>query len=327
MLKNKFSKLMSLLLVGATMLSTITPNVYANSIGGADEKGTAYLYKMDNVDSKTGCGDYLLEVKLEDGWQPYQKMTISTTEFTFCTAYDKGYTMGDTSKPYVWENTKGCTLEDASNGGNMIIGKVTNPTKGVIEVPMNICSKHRKNVVYGNEAGFGILIEGSKLVSKNFRFKDALPISERGNQPDKPTTPDKPQSGKTSVKFQIGNALYFIMKPDGSEVIKYMEKGEEPYMTNGRTLVPVRYAGEALGCSIEWNPAKREAIVKSSNNSYRLPLNSQYAIDAKGVKYDLGAKTVQKNGRTFVAVGALGRLLNCDVVWDSETQSAIFTQK
>ena len=91
-------------------------------------------------------------------------------------------------------------------------------------------------------------------------------------------------------------------------------------------MIPVRYASEALDASVEWNPAVKEVIVKKDGVTVRLPLNSQYAIYSDGSKADMGAKTVQRNGRTYVPVGALGRMLDATMSWDDATQTVIFAK-
>ena len=325
-LRNKVATVLSALVIGVTAVLPSAPVYGANPL----DVGEANLYKMENVDPKTGCGDYLLEVKLKDGWVPYAQVRFSTTDFTFCDAFHAGYRPLEDRK-YVWKNTKGCILEDTDNGGYMMLGKVTNPQNGIIEIPLSICKEHREDAVYDWNASISIAVAEKGTagiqVYRSFYFKDAQPISQRGNTQGG-TQLD--QKGKEYVKFTLNEGVYYLGNIGGvlgNDRQKSMALGEKTYMANGRTMVPVRYAGEALGCSIEWNPAKREVVVKGSDNTYRLPLNSQYAYDTKGNKYDLSAKTTQKNGRTYVAVGALGRLLNCNVSWDNKTQTATFTKK
>lgn len=325
-LRSKVATFLSALVIGVTAVIPTTPVYGANS----DPIGVSNLYKLDNVDPKTGCGDYLLEVKLQDGWVPYAQVQLSTSGFTFCDAFHAGYQPLEDRK-YVWKDTKGCILEDTTNGGYMIMGKITNPTNGILEIPLKICAEHREDVVYGDDAT--ILLNVSEKAAAGVQvqniiaFKDAKPISQKGNSQGG-TQLD--QKGKEYVQFTVNEGTYMLGNVGGvkgNNQLKSMAVGEATFMANGRTMVPVRYAGEALGCTIEWNPAKREVVVKGSDNTYRLPLNSQYAYDTKGTKYDLSAKTVQKNGRTYVAVGALGQLLNCGVAWDSKTQTATFTKK
>ena len=326
-LRSKVATFLSALVIGVTAVIPTTPVYGANN----DPIGVSNLYKLDNVDPKTGCGDYLLEVKLQDGWVPYAQVQLSTTNFTFCDAFHAGKPMGNSTDRYVWAGTKGCILEDTDNGGYMIMGKITNPTNGILEIPLKICAEHREDVVYGDNASVSIAVSEKAAagiqVYNHLYFKDAKPISQRGNTQGG-TQLD--QKGKEYVQFTVNEGTYMLGNVGGvkgNNQLKSMAVGEATFMANGRTMVPVRYAGEALGCTIEWNPAKREAIVKASNNTYRLPLNSQYAYDTKGTKYDLGAKTAQKNGRTYVAVGALGRLLNCEVDWNEQAQTVTFSAK
>ena len=325
-LRNKVATVLSALVIGVTAVLPSAPVYGANPL----DIGEASLYKMENVDPKTGCGDYLLEVKLKDGWVPYAQVSLSTNKFTFCDAFHAGYRPLEDRK-YVWKDTKGCILEDTTNGGYMIMGKVTNPQNGILEIPLRICEEHREDVVYGMTGSINIAVAekgtAGVQVYRTFYLKDAQPISQRGNTQGG-TQLD--QKGKEYVKFTLNEGVYYLGNIGGvlgNDRQKSMALGEKTYMANGRTMVPVRYAGEALGCSIEWNPAKREVVVKGSDNTYRLPLNSQYAYDTKGNKYDLSAKTTQKNGRTYVAVGALGRLLNCDVDWNDQAQTVTFSTK
>lgn len=326
-LKNKVVSILSALVIGVTTLLP-TAQVYGATNDGV---GEAYLYKMENVDPKTGCGDYLVVAKLKEGWKPYTRVSLSTYDFTFCDAYDNGYTMGDSTNRYVWKNTKGCVLEDMDNGGYMIMGKVTNPTNGLIEIPVRICPEHRPDTVPNMNPSFAITIAENGAagvqVDQLLYFRKAIPISEKGNMQGGNSIQ---QDAKEYVKFTLNEGTYYLGNIGGmlgSDRLKSMQIGEAPYMSSGRTMVPVKYAAEALSCNIEWNAVKSEVVVKASNNTYRLSLNSQYAYDAAGKKYDLGAKTTQKNGRTYVAVGALGQLLNCGVAWDSKTQTATFTKK
>lgn len=325
-LKSKVATLLSALVIGVTAILPTTP-VYAVEYGGV---GEAYLYKTENVDAKTGTGDYLLEVKLGNGWKPYAQVKLATSNFTFCDAFHNGYRPLEDRK-YVWKDTKGCILEDTDNGGYMMLGKITNPTNGILEIPLKICEEHREDVVYTDEAGVIISVaengNAGILVYRILDFKDAIPISQRGNTQ---VTPPVVQTSKEYVQFTVNKGTYMLGNVGGvkgNNQQKSMASGEATYMASGRTMVPVRYAGEALGCTIEWNPAKREVVVKGTDNTYRLPLNSQYAYDTKGTKYDLSAKTVQNNGRTYVAVGALGRLLNCTMDWDGSTNTATFILK
>lgn len=318
-------KMLCGLLVTSSVLSVATP-VFASGLAGdkdGDGKlGKVTLYKTENVQSDNS-GDYLLEIKLEEGWTPYADVQITVSQGALCTAKHKGYRPLE-GEEYILEGVVGATLKDVNNGGTRFRGKVTNPKQGgIIEVPLNLCQEHGKGGLVG-QAGLKVTVDKDNAkfyVSGSVMFDQAKPISERGNEP---TQPNKVY--KEDVRFTIGKSTYTITTKEGKQITKSMQNGEAPFMSNGRTMIPVRYAGEALDASVEWNPAVKEVIVKKGSTTVRLPLNSQYAIYSDGSKADMGAKTVQRNGRTYVPVGALGNMLDTPVTWDDVTQTAIFSK-
>lgn len=318
-------KMLCGLLVTSSVLSMATP-VFAQHPSDKDgdgKIGKVTLYKTENVQSDNS-GDYLLEIKLEEGWTPYADVQITVSQGSLCTSLDKGYMEIDGTNEYVLEGVVGATLRDVNNGGTRFRGKLTNPKQGgIIEVPINLCKEHNRGELVG-QAGLKVTIhkDNSKFFTNgSVMFDQAKPISERGNEPTQPN-----QTYKEDVRFTIGKSNYIITTKEGKQITKSMQNGEAPFMSNGRTMIPVRYASEALNASVEWNPAVKEVIVKKDGVTVRLPLNSQYAIYSDGSKVDMGAKTVQKNGRTYVPVGALGNMLDTPVTWDDVTQTAIFSK-
>lgn len=314
------------LLVTSSVLSVATP-VFASGIQGdkdGDGKlGKVTLYKTENVQAD-GSGDYLLEIKLEEGWTPYADVQVGINDGALCTSYDKGHTQTDGSNEYILEGVVGATLRDENNGGTRFRGKVTNPKEGgIIEVPINLCKEHNRGELVG-QAGIDVVVhkDNAKFYARDILdFTDAKPISERGNEPTQPN-----KEYKEDVRFTIGKSTYTITTKEGKQITKSMQDGEAPFMSNVRTMIPVRYAGEALDANVEWNPAVKEVIVKKDVVTVRLPLNSQYAIYSDGSKADMGAKTIQRNGRTYVPVGALGNMLDTPVTWDDATQTAVFSK-
>lgn len=321
-------KMLCGLLVTSSVLSVATPVFASGLVGDKDgdgKIGKVTLYKTENV-QEDNSGDYLLEIKLEEGWTPYADVQVGIDDGALCTSYDKGHTQTDGSNEYILEGVVGATLKDDDNLGTVFRGKLTNPKQGgIIEVPINLCQEHGKGGLVGQSAIDVAVNQHTKFyVRGNVDFTDAKPISERGNEITKPETPNKEY--KEDVRFTIGKSTYTITTKEGKQITKSMQNGEAPFMSNGRTMIPVRYAGEALNASVEWNPAVKEVIVKKNGVTVRLPLNSQYAIYSDGSKADMGAKTVQKNGRTYVPVGALGRMLDATMSWDDATQTVIFAK-
>lgn len=321
-MKSNLRKMLCSILVASSVFSLATP-VFSKIQGDRDgdgKIGKVTLYKTENVQAD-GSGDYLLEIKLEEGWAPYADVQIGVGQGALCASYHKGY------KPlaeneYILEGVVGATLRDVNNGGTRFRGKVTNPkANGIIEVPINLCQEHGKGGLVGQAS-----LSASVGTDKGFfamgyvDFTEAKPISEREDLSNIPTKVFKGQ-----VEFKLGIPVYTVANKEGRVTTKTMQEGEAPFMSNGRIMIPVRYASEALDANVEWNPAVKEVIVKKEGVTVGLPLNSQYAIYSDGSKVDMGAKTVQKNSRTYVPVGALGRMLDADVFWDDYTRRVTIT--
>ena len=60
------------------------------------------------------------------------------------------------------------------------------------------------------------------------------------------------------VKTTIGDKNIYV-----NGVKKTMDVA--PVIVNGRTLVPVRFVSEALGCDVEWNPKARTVYIYSAD--------------------------------------------------------------
>lgn len=66
------------------------------------------------------------------------------------------------------------------------------------------------------------------------------------------------------VLMQIGKPAMIIKDfKIGSE--ERIELDSEPFITDGRTLVPVRAVSEAFNMQVDWDGAKKEVLINSAN--------------------------------------------------------------
>lgn len=66
------------------------------------------------------------------------------------------------------------------------------------------------------------------------------------------------------VLMQIGKPAMIIKDfKIGSE--ERIELDSEPFITDGRTLVPVRAVSEAINMQVDWDGAKKEVLINSAN--------------------------------------------------------------
>ena len=91
-----------------------------------------------------------------------------------------------------------------------------------------------------------------------------------------------------------------------------------PEVKNGRTMVPLRAALEAMGARIEFDQATKTAIVTGEKASFTHVVGSDVITRADGstVKMDVRSYVTTSN-RTMVPVRFFSQVLGYDVFWDN----------
>lgn len=95
----------------------------------------------------------------------------------------------------------------------------------------------------------------------------------------------------------------------------------QPYIVDGRTMVPVRAISEALGAEVGWD-GETEIITISIFETTTLYLKigiGAYTIN--GNSYVIDAAPEIRDGRTMVPLRFVAEGLGCQVVWNEETAS------
>jgi len=94
---------------------------------------------------------------------------------------------------------------------------------------------------------------------------------------------------------------------------------------SNRTLVPLRFIGEALGASIDWDNKERKAIYKLGDETLYFWVGKKEAEIIIGKNYSkkisLDVAPIIVNSRTFVPVRYVSELLGAKVDWDGKTQT------
>jgi outer membrane protein assembly factor BamB len=105
-----------------------------------------------------------------------------------------------------------------------------------------------------------------------------------------------------------------------------------PYITQGTTMVPLRFVSEGLGFDKpEWRAEIKTIIIHLGNERYlRLVLGYSMAIieepDGSLSKKDLAVAPEIKNGRTFVPLRFIGEIVGATVDWNGETKEVTLTR-
>jgi len=94
------------------------------------------------------------------------------------------------------------------------------------------------------------------------------------------------------------------------------------YVKNGRTLVPFRFLGEALGAEINWDANKNQATLKLNGTEVKVTLGSNKAyVDGEISTLDVPAES--KGGRTFIPLRFVSEALGASVDYDPDSEMVL----
>lgn len=98
---------------------------------------------------------------------------------------------------------------------------------------------------------------------------------------------------------------------------RFIASDVTPTIRNGRTLVPLRAAGEALDAEITWDQGTQTATAVKDGNIVKFHLNDPvYTVNGETRYADV--PTMLINNRTMLPLRALGEALNAEVIWNQE---------
>jgi len=95
-----------------------------------------------------------------------------------------------------------------------------------------------------------------------------------------------------------------------------------PVIQNGRTLVPLRFLGENLDATVEWDAKEQKITMTQFSKVIELWINKSYCLVDK-VRQELPSSVPPKimNSRTFVPLRFVSETLNAEVQWDDKKQT------
>lgn len=125
-----------------------------------------------------------------------------------------------------------------------------------------------------------------------------------------------PAAANRQVEFIVGQKRYFT---DG-QVVRNVDVA--PFIQNGRTYVPVRYLGDALGASIVWESATRKVVLTKATVEVELVIGSNI-ITVNGKSHAVDVAPLIRDGRTFLPARYVAEAFDYVVQWDAETSTVI----
>lgn len=117
----------------------------------------------------------------------------------------------------------------------------------------------------------------------------------------------------TEIKLVIGQ---FDAQIDGQAA----KLDVAPVIMNNRTMVPVRFIGEAFGAQFAWDEKTRKVTYTLGDLKIELYIENKTAkVNGKQVTLDAPPYIVQ--GRTMVPLRFVGEYMEASFDWDSATQT------
>lgn len=120
------------------------------------------------------------------------------------------------------------------------------------------------------------------------------------------------------VQITVGSTKAYINS-------KTVVLDQPPIIENGRTLVPFRFIGEAIGATIGWDPVKKTVSYVLGDKNIVLTIGSMTAM-VNGVKTTLDvAPKILPTGRTVVPVRFISESIGAKVDWNATTRMVTVT--
>ena len=108
---------------------------------------------------------------------------------------------------------------------------------------------------------------------------------------------------ESKIGFLINNEIKVIPQDMG-----------QPFLSNSRTFVPLRFVSETLGFKVEWEQASRTATIKHSKGDIKVQIGNKTVFTPSG-QVVMDVEAFLKDGRTYVPVRFVAEALGFEVDW------------
>ncbi len=127
----------------------------------------------------------------------------------------------------------------------------------------------------------------------------------------------------TALELFLGSKTAY---DDGKEI--HLEQEPIADERTGRTLVPLRFVGEGLGCDVRWNAAERSILIQREERYIRLKIGSEIAeVDGREQRIEQAPILDARTGRTLIPLRFVAQTLGNPVLWDGRRRKIIILKK
>jgi len=124
------------------------------------------------------------------------------------------------------------------------------------------------------------------------------------------------------IKLQVGNKKHSV-----NQALKNMDTA--PFISQGRTLVPIRFLAEAIGAEVDWNDYQKKATISYDGEVMELWVGRNTAR-INGERFSIDPSNAQltpliNNGRIMLPLRFITENLGFDVYWVEQSKEIILT--
>ena len=123
--------------------------------------------------------------------------------------------------------------------------------------------------------------------------------------------------------FSLSSLAVMLAEDTGIKIVVNGERVNsdvQPFILDGRVMVPIRFVGEALGAEVSWDNERGEAAVALGNTLISIfPVYNKTFVNGKAVAAD--ARVVLSEGRVFVPLRFIAENMKYSVEWEQSTHT------
>lgn len=185
----------------------------------------------------------------------------------------------------------------------------------------NLLRKQKRKIVPA--AVFGLLLGGFLLGAAPGGSEDPLVTRSWVDQyAEEQIGPLEERVDALWTRLELGTELCFwigetTMTVDGAP----KEMDVAPALRNNRTMLPLRYVGEAVGAEFRWDNTAKKATYEKGGTTVELWIG-RTAVRVNGVMGYIDTAPVITNSRTLVPMRFVMETLGARVEWDNHEKKA-----
>lgn len=151
----------------------------------------------------------------------------------------------------------------------------------------------------GGEVIFGV---DNIKIYEGLEPKESEPSSDIAKVESPVATFNSVMEKDSDAQKLIGDSLVLMLTNDKVYYDGTKEQlADAPYVTNGRTMVPVRFISEKFNCNVDWNPDTRQVTI--NDNCVMAIGDNNISVNGSNITSDVAPEI--KNGRTYLPLRVL----------------------